>query len=349
MATQTSTVVNEVSADAKPYLYGDQGILPRAQALSQQPLNLPDYKLASFSQPQMQAFNLATQGIGGYLPALNAATSATNQGIASMGQGTSLVNQALGQAQPYQYGSAYMGYGSTMGYDPRTAYRDYMNPYINEVINQSEQDIARQGKMQEQQLRSQAVAAGAFGGSRSAVAERELGRNVADQQARTSAGLRASAYEQAQNQAQQNFENQMQRRAAYASLLGNLGTAYGQLGLQGAQTYGQIGQGLGSLGTSMGALGELGQTMGIRDVGTLMDIGNVQQAQNQSLLDVQRQNAYQDVMAPYQQLGYFSDIYQGMPIGGMQTTSQPGPSMISQLGGLAYGIASLQNANRQTQ
>ena len=270
-----------------------------------------------------------------------------------------------------------------------------MNPYMENVVRQSEADIARQGEIQAQGIRSQAVGQGAFGGSRQAVAERELGRNIADQQARTTSGLRAAGYEQAQQQAQQSFENQQQRQANFAQLLGNLGTSFGQLGLQGAgqiadiatnqgqlglqgagqiadiatnqgqlglqgagqlanigsttgqlglqgaSTLGSLGQGLGALGTQMAGMGELGQQMNIRDVGTLMDIGTVQQQQAQAGLDALRQNQYQRTMAPYQQLGFFSDIYQGMPVGQTQTTTQPGPNPISQIGGLAYGISQL--------
>jgi hypothetical protein len=91
----------------------------------------------------------------------------------------------------------------------------------------------------------------------------------------------------------------------------------------------------------MGALGELGQSLNIRDVGTLMDIGTAQQAQAQAGLDAQRQNEYQQVMAPYQQLGFFSDIFQGLPVGQTQTTTQPGPNALSQIGGLGMGIYGL--------
>ena len=339
---QTSTVLQSVPEESKPFLYGGQGILPRAQALSEQPLNLPDYQVAGLTQPQMQAFNVAQSGIGGYMPALSQAAQATQGGIGAVSQGLGIVPAALSAAQPYQAGSAATGYGATQGYNPATAYQSYMNPYMEDVIRQSEADIGRQGQMQAQQIRSQAVGQGAFGGSRQAVAERELGRNVAEQQARTSSGLRAGGFEQAQQQAQQSFEQQQQRQGQFAQLLGNLGTSFGQLGLQGAGQIGALGQGLGSLGTQMGGLGELGQNLNIRDVGTLMDIGTVQQAQSQAGLDALRQNQYQRTMAPYQQLGFFSDIYQGMPVGQMQTTTQPGPNPISQIGGLAlsaYGLS----------
>jgi hypothetical protein len=338
---QTSTVVTQVPAEAKPYIYGEKGILPRAQALSEQPLNLPDYRVAGLSDAQRRAFGIAEGGIGGYMPALTQGARATQGGIGAISQGMGIIPAALSSAMPFQRGAAAQGYGSTEGYNPATAYRGYMNPYIEDVIRQSESDIARQGKTEEQRLRSQAVSAGAFGGSRAAIAERELARNTADQQARTASGLRASGYEQAQQQAQMNFEQQKQRQAQYATMLGGLGSEYAQLGIQGAGQIGNLGQGLGGLGAQMAGLGELGQQLNVRDVGTLMDIGNVQQQQQQAILDAQRQNQYQQTMAPYQQLGFFSDVYQGLPVGTNQSSTAPGPSPVSQAAGLAYGLYSL--------
>lgn len=340
-APQTSTVTTEVPPESKPFLYGQRGILPRAQALSEQPLNLPDYQVAGFTQPQMQAFNVAQSGIGGYMPALAQASQATQGGIGAASQALGIVPAALSAAQPYQTGAATTGFGATQAYNPMTGYQGFMNPYMEEVVRQSEADIARQGQLQAQGIRSQAVGQGAFGGSRQAVAERELGRNVAEQQARTSAGLRAEGFGQAQQQAQQAFEQQQQRQGQFAQVLGNLGTAYGQLGLQGAGQLGALGQGLGSLGTQMAGLGELGQQLNIRDVGTLMDIGTAQQAQAQAGLDALRANQYQRTMAPYQQLGFFSDIYQGLPVGTSQTSTAPGPNALSQIAGLGMGIYGL--------
>jgi hypothetical protein len=338
---QTSTVTTEIPPESKPFLYGDKGILPRAQALSQQPLNLPDYKVAGLSKPQKQAFNVAQSGIGGYMPALSQGMRATQGGISAAGQAMGIVPAALQGAQPYQSGSAATGFGATQGYNPMSGYQGFMNPYMEEVVRQSESDIARQGDIQAQGIRAQSVGQGAFGGSRQAVAERELGRNIADQQARTSSGLRAQGFEQAQANALNAFEQQQQRQGQFAELLGNLGTAYGQLGLQGAQTLGNLGQGLGSLGNQMAGLGELGQQLNIRDVGTLMDIGNVQQGQAQAGLDALRQNQYQRTMAPYQQLGFFSDIFQGLPVGQTQTTTAPGPNPLTQIAGTAYGLSQL--------
>ena len=55
-------------------------------------------------------------------------------------------------------------------------YQAFMSPFTQDVINQSMQDIARGGAMQQGQLAGQATGAGAFGGSRAAVASGELAR-----------------------------------------------------------------------------------------------------------------------------------------------------------------------------
>jgi hypothetical protein len=128
--------------------------------------------------------------------------------------------------------------------------------------------------------------------------------------------------------------------------IGQLGTQYGQLGMQGAGQmgtiagqYGAMGQGLGGLGMNQAQLGEAQQGLQSNDLNTLMQIGGQEQAQYQAQLDAARQNQYQNVMQPYQQLGFYSDIYQGMPSSQstFQQTNAPGPSTLSQLGGLALG------------
>jgi hypothetical protein len=324
----------------KPYLFGDKGIMAEAQRLYSQGMDLPDYRVAGLAPEHQQAAGLAHAGIGGYLPALTSASNAMGSGITAATGALNLVPGTLANAQPYQTGSAATGLGATQGYNP-SAYQDFMNPYLEDVVRKAEGDIARQGETQAQGLRSQAVGSGAFGGSRQGVEQRELGRNIAEQQAKTSSSLRAAGYQSAQDMAQKAFEAQQLRQADYAKLLGNLGTSYGQLGLQGAQTAGGLASTLGNLGTGMGGLAELGQSLNIRDIGTLMDVGSMYQTQTQAELDAARQNQYQEVMSPWQTLGQYAGIVQGMPMMAMgtQSSTQPGPSAASQIAGL--GIAGL--------
>lgn len=99
----------------------------------------------------------------------------------------------------------------------------YMNPYTNQVIDQSMNDIDRTRQLQQQQINAQALSRGAFGGSRQAVAESENSRNFMDQQARTSAQLRSQGFDTALNAAQADRNSALQNyQVMNSSFLGNL-------------------------------------------------------------------------------------------------------------------------------
>ena len=255
-------------------------------------------KLADLSQGQQQAITSALQGVGSFQPFLQQGAQAIGQGI---GQ--------LGTAQNYVAGA---------GFSP-TDYQQFMDPYTEDVIAATQADIARQGAMQQNQAQASAVGAGAFGGSRQAVMQGEIARNVMDQQARTGAQLRSQGFAQAQNLAQQAAQQQLKQ----------------------AQLTGQLGQTVAGLGSQTAALGQLGQQMGVQDINTLLGIGGLQQGQTQKQLDIDKQNLLAQQALPFQKIGFLSDIFKGVP--SLQqtatTTSTPRPSTGSQLLGL--GIAGL--------
>jgi len=130
------------------------------------------------------------------------------------------------------------------------------------------------------------------------------------------------------------------------SSLGQLGLSYGQLGQQTAGQLAQFGQGLGSLGAQMAGFGQQQQQQQLQDINTALTIGGQQQAQQQAQLDAARQNQYQQAMAPYQSLGFFSDIFQGAPTGTSSVMQQqtPGASPFSQVAGLGIGAYGLANS-----
>jgi len=81
--------------------------------------------------------------------------------------------------------------------------------------------------------------------------------------------------------------------------------------------------------------------MGVQDINTLLGIGGLQQQQDQTGLNIAQQNILGQQQQPFQQIGFLSDIFQGVPAL-QQTTSQtttPPPSAMSQILGL--GIAGL--------
>ena len=102
------------------------------------------------------------------------------------------------------------------GMDP-TAYQQYMDPYLEDVVQRAQSDIGRQGEIQQQAAAAKAVGSGAFGGSRAAVLQGEIGRNVLEQQARTGERLRSAGFAQASKLAQDAAQQQLrqaQRRCA---------------------------------------------------------------------------------------------------------------------------------------
>jgi hypothetical protein len=126
-----------------------------------------------------------------------------------------------------------------------------------------------------------------------------------------------------------------------ANQMGQLGIQgagqIGQLGIQGAGQMGQLGLGLGNLGQQQAAFGQQAQQALGSDVSMLQNLGQQQMQYNQAQLDAARMNEYQRVMAPYQQTAFRADILSGSPTGvsGAMTQTSPGPSPLSQIGGLA--------------
>lgn len=136
--------------------------------------------------------------------------------------------------------------------------------------------------------------------------------------------------------------------AQQAGLMQNLGQGIGGLAGQQFGIGQQMSQGLGALGGQAGqqalqqaALGQTGQAMSQADINFLYNIGQAQQALNQQTLEAQRATSMQQLYAPYQQLGFLSDIYRGAPSTQMATTaaSTPTPSPFQQLVGTGLGVA----------
>tara|TARA_R100000458_G_C8277147_1_gene252602 strand:- start:4301 stop:5212 length:912 start_codon:yes stop_codon:yes gene_type:complete len=97
--------------------------------------------------------------------------------------------------------------------------QQFMDPNLELVRDAALKEIDRGGLRQLSQLRGNQVAQGAFGGTRQAVQEAELGRGLQDVRAKTIAGLQSQAFQDAMNA----FERQKARESGLATLLGNIG------------------------------------------------------------------------------------------------------------------------------
>ena len=153
---------------------------------------------------QTQAINLASQGVGSYQPFLTAAQGA--------------VSQQAGLTGPQ-------------------AFQQFMSPFQQQVIDTTLSDFDRQASMGRQGIRDQAFTAGAFGGGREGVQMAEYNSNNLRNRASLLAGLQQQGFTQANQLAQNAFQQQ-----------GNLASQ--QMGLSNFQR--------GSLGQDVSALGNLG-------------------------------------------------------------------------------------------
>lgn len=274
--------------------------------LTKEGMTLPQQQIADMSGLQKLAAQYAGQGIGSYMPFLQGASN------------------LYGKAGDMYGGAADMYKESTGKFDP-TSYNRFMDPYIDEVIQQQYADINRLGGQQQRKLADAAIQAGAFGGGRQAIGSAEIDRNVLDQQARTGSQLRSEGFRGAMGSALSDFQNRMGRIGSAAGGLGNVA---------------------GGLGSTAGGLATLGASIpGLKqqELGFLFDVGGKQQAQQQAGLDALYQNKLRQQMEPYQRLGFLSDIFQGAPSSQMQFTTgtAPGSGVSPFQQYLGYGIGGL--------
>jgi len=348
-------------------------LLQDAQALAAKPLDLPDYQVSALSPLQQQANQLAQQGVGQFQPFLDQAALTTGLGTGTISEGVGTTRGALGTlgtgAQGIAGGFAPVAAGElaaagglgtiaggVVGLDPE-AYKAFFNPFTTSVIEQAEQDIARQGAIQQKALDAQAVGAGAFGGSRQGIQNTELGRNILDQQARTAAQLRLAGFGQAQQLAQNRAQQlgqlglgQIQGAQTLGQLgatRGSLGSQLGQLGATQADVgriQGGLGQAFGQLGQLQGQLGEAQSKLQTQDIQNLAALGGVDLQRNQALLDAIRQNELQRLFEPFQRVSFLQDIQSKTPSAQqtLTTATSPGVSPFQQVAGL--GIAGLSAA-----
>tara|TARA_R100001510_G_scaffold57755_1_gene67471 strand:- start:2812 stop:3741 length:930 start_codon:yes stop_codon:yes gene_type:complete len=172
------------------------------------------------------------------------------------------------------------------------AAQKYMSPYMQNVVDVQKQKAIQDFQDQNAARAAQAVQAGAFGGSRQAIAQgmaqNELSRQLADIQA---TGQQA-AFEQASGQ----FERD---RAARESAE--------RLGLT-------AGESLGAQGSQLAQLGQLAREGDIQAATLLEQIGKDQMAREQAGLDM----AYEDFVRqrdyPREQLQFMSSILRGVPV-----------------------------------
>jgi hypothetical protein len=304
--TQTNNVLAPYAAEYGQKLLGQAGTLTDLTNPNNQYQPFGGQQVAGFSNLQNQSFN-ASQNMG-TAPQLGAASNmAYGAGQAAAGYGN------MGAQAGMSYG---------MNATNPNAVQAYMNPYLQASLAPQMQMLNEQQGMQQQANQGQAVQAGAFGGSRMGVQNAQ--QNQANQLAMSN--LVGQGYNQAFNTANQNMQQ--------ASALGMQGA---NIGLAGQAAQNTAAANLANIGQT-----QYGQQMGI--INQQNQLGAQQQQYQQNLDTAAYQNFQNQKQYPYQQLGFMSNILQGLPISGSQQSvySNPNPiSIAAGLGTAAVGASGL--------
>lgn len=345
------------------------GLMDQAADLYRAPMALPFVEAVGLSGTELQAIDFAKQGIGSFEPYIQAASQGVSQGM-DLTQRGALAAGAIDTADQFQkaqditaravpiLGQGIGGIlGSAQGYNPNQAF-SYMNPYQKNVTQNSLDEMRRQSDITRQGNAAQAVSAGAFGGTREGVQRAEFDRGVQDLMQQKIMQDYAQNYQQAQAASMQGFEQQQGRQLAASQALGQAGMQFSNLGqgiggltaqqagidISKGQALGALGGQMGNLGTQYGALGQTTQQLGAADAGLLSGLGGLERQVEQTQLDAIRTNQLQEAMAPYQQLGFVSDIYRGAPSTQMALTSQSAPSASPLQTAVGLGVGALSTA-----
>jgi hypothetical protein len=256
-------------ADPTTQAYYDQpyagamrrGFLESAAALARQPMPIPVQQVAGLDPYQMQARALAG-GLGGFAPYLQQGAGMAQQGFGTMQAGAGMYN-------PY-------------------AAQQFYNPYENQVIQGTMEQMNKQNQAQAQADRARAVSSGAFGGSRGRLMEQEREQAFGRGLTQAVGGLRQQGYSQAQNLAQ----NAAQGLGQIGAQMGQMGSGFANLGMLGQQ-------GLGSMISTFNQLGGQG-----RDVQQQMYDAQYNAANRMAMEPWKRMQAYQGMLGMLPQGAY---------------------------------------------
>tara|TARA_E500000305_G_scaffold34749_1_gene26385 strand:- start:5356 stop:7482 length:2127 start_codon:yes stop_codon:yes gene_type:complete len=276
MTQQTSNIPEYF----QPYL---ERLFDRAEGVTTEPFQRYEgQRLATTSPQQQAAYQGVEEMVGGYKPYIATADLLTAQ-------------------------------AAQQSTDP-TAITARMSPYQQSVIDIQKREALRDANKLQQQIGASAVGAGAFGGSRQALAETELGRQTGQRLADIQAVGSQQAYQQAMNQLSAD------RAASLAA------------------------------GQQFAGLGAQQQQLGLAGLGALETVGGTQQAQQQRALDIGYEDFARETTYPQQQVQEMSSVLRGfnLPVSTYTTSQaqQAPPTFGQQAAGLGLGALGIYGAGK---
>ena len=216
------------------------------------------------------------------------------------------------------------------------------NQQYNFQAAQANQQTGLQAALANQQQNFQAAQANQQTGLQAGLANQQTGLQAAQSnqqynfqaaQANQQTGLQAGLANQ-QTGLQASLANQQQNLEAQR--LSEASRQFGSnLGLQGAQAYGQLGQTYANVGTAQ-------QQADLQRYNAQNAIGAQQQAQQQQGIDIKRDDFLRQQNYPMEQLGFQSSLLRGLPsaVNTTQTTSAPGANQFAQAAGAGLSALS---------
>ena len=244
--------------------------------------------VAPINQQQTTGIGGINQAAGTYAPYGSAAAGTLGQGLSS---GQALTGAGIGlTAQNAQLNPNQIN--------------QWMSPYIQNVVQATENQQQQQNQIQQSQLEGSAINSGAFGGDRGGVAA----ANLAYQQNLANQPVIANLYQQGYGQALGQANTQQQTGLQAGAQLGQLGQQLFGQGLSGAQGYAGLG--------TTAQTNQLGAAQAQIGAGTLQQ--QTQQAQDQALYNqFLQQQAY-----PFQTSQFLTNAASSLaPIYGTQSQS----------------------------
>jgi len=334
--------------------YADQ-----AKAAYSAPINTDVFtgsKFVAGEDPlQTQAINMAQQGVGSYAPYLQAAQAAQRVGAGQLGLAGQTLGGAygaLGQAGSAlgQAGAAYGGMGQfqaagagaaqgaaniaggAAGMTGPNAYKAFMSPYQQQVIDATLAEYDKQGAAGAQQIKDAAISSGNFGGGREGAQLGEYQANRLADRAALQSSMLQEGFGQANQLAQQNFANQgalFGMQQGLGNMASNLFGQQGQMGAaQQSLANAQLGRGQAIQGLSAaqqglaGAYGnQINQQFGLsdfqrqgmgQDISALGSMGAIRQGLNQAQLTAEQNRLRTGAYEPYGRLTQFGNVLTGL-------------------------------------
>ena len=342
LQTQAINMAQQGVGSYSPYLQAAQA----AQRTGAGQLGLAGQTLGGAYGALGQAGS-ALGGVGGTINQAGSTLGQAGQSLGGIGGTINQAGQSLGQA-----GAAYGGMGQfqaagagaaqgaaniaggAAGMTGPNAYKQFMSPYQQQVIDATLAEYDKQGAAGAQQIKDSAISSGNFGGGREGAQLGEYQANRLADRAALQGSMLERGFGQANQLAQQNFANQgdlFGMQQGLGGMASNLFSQQGQMGqaqqslaqsqlgrgsamanLSGAQqnlAQSQLGRGtaMQNLAQSQLGRGQAIQGLSAAQQGLAGAYGN-QINQQFGLSDFQRQGMGQDISA----LGSMGAIRQGM-------------------------------------